>query len=367
MGLRLESVTREVGGEVHLHPLDLTLEPGRIHVLLGPTLAGKTTLLRIMAGLVRPSSGRLLENGRDVTGVPVRRRDVAMVYQEFINYPNLSAYENIASPLRVRGLSRSEIDARVREAARMLRILPFLERLPGELSGGQQQRLAIARALVKQAQLLLLDEPLVNLDYKLREELRVELRGLFRRDETCVVYATTEPLEALLMGGEVAVLDEGRLLQTGPAREVYRHPASVRVARIFSDPPMNLLPVRIREGTAETDEGLRLPLGRTLAQLPPGPYTLGLRATQLAMAPASPRDIAVPGEVLLAEVSGSETFLHIRLQGAEWVVQLEGVHHYRLGQRLTVHFDPEALYAFDGEGALAAAPQAVTARSLERA
>ena len=184
-------------------------------MLLGPTLAGKTSLMRLMAGLDRPTAGRVLVDGVDVTGQSVRKRSVAMVYQQFINYPTLTAYDNIASPLRLQGVAAAEIDRQVRDTARLLHIDHLLDRLPAELSGGQQQRLAIARALVKRASLLLLDEPLVNLDYKLREELRAELRDLFARQQTTVVYATTEPLEALIMGGEVIVMDEGRVLQTG--------------------------------------------------------------------------------------------------------------------------------------------------------
>ena len=181
MTLRLEEATRRVGGETHIHPTTLTLEPGTLHVLLGATLAGKTTLMRLMAGLDRPSTGRVLEGGQDVTGTALQKRSVAMVYQQFINYPSLDVFSNIASPLRLRRLPKSEIETRVRETARMLRIDHLLDRLPAELSGGQQQRCAIARALVKEASLLLLDEPLVNLDFKLREELRAELRELFRR------------------------------------------------------------------------------------------------------------------------------------------------------------------------------------------
>ena len=217
-------------------------------MLLGPTLAGKTSLMRLMAGLDRPSAGRVLVDGVDVTGLSVRKRSVAMVYQQFINYPTLTAYDNIASPLRLQG-DRGGRDRppRCARPRSMLHIDHLLDRLPAELSGGQQQRLAIARALVKTAALLLLDEPLVNLDYKLREELRAELRDLFARQQTTVVYATTEPLEALIMGGEVIVMDEGRVLQSGPTVQVYHRPGSLRVAAVYSDPPMNTLAVTVDE------------------------------------------------------------------------------------------------------------------------
>ncbi|WP_143309406.1 ABC transporter ATP-binding protein, partial [Candidatus Entotheonella palauensis] len=181
MSLKLERITKTVGAEIHIDHLDLELESGGFNVLLGRTLAGKTTLMRLMAGLDRPTSGRVLMDGRDVTKIPVQQRKVAMVYQQFINYPSLTVYRNIASPLKLAGLSKTEIDRKVREAADMMHITPLLNRLPSELSGGQQQRTAMARALVKDANLLLFDEPLVNLDYKLREELRFEMREIFKQ------------------------------------------------------------------------------------------------------------------------------------------------------------------------------------------
>ena len=198
MSLVLDGVCKEVDGEVHVVDVSLMLGKGSLNILLGATLAGKTSLMRLMAGLDQPSQGRVILDGRDVTGWPVQRRNVAMVYQQFINYPSLSVYENIASPLRVAGLRSVEIADRVREAARILRLEPQLGRRPFELSGGQQQRTAIARALVKRAELVLLDEPLANLDYKLREELREELPRIFAASGAIFVYATTEP------GGGVA-------------------------------------------------------------------------------------------------------------------------------------------------------------------
>ncbi len=207
MGLTLQNVDKLVGREVHLTDVSLAFESGSRNVILGRTLAGKTSLLRIMAGIDRPTRGKILIDDKDVTGASVRKRSVAMVYQQFINYPSLTVYKNIASPLKIAGVSKSEIDRRVRETAEMLHIEDLLDRLPAELSGGQQQRIAIARALVKNADLLLMDEPLVNLDYKLREELRIELQDIFERREAIVVYTTTEPAEALMLGGSIVVID----------------------------------------------------------------------------------------------------------------------------------------------------------------
>ncbi|MEM8726405.1 MAG: ABC transporter ATP-binding protein, partial [Pseudomonadota bacterium] len=239
MTLRLQGVSKRVDGETHIHPVDLELQKGTMNVLLGPTSAGKTSLMRLMAGLDRPDTGTIHWDGMDVTGLRVQKRDIAMVYQQFVNYPSMSVYDNIASPLKLQKRPRAEIDARVREMAELLQLTPLLDRKPDALSGGQQQRCAIARALAKDVGLVLMDEPLANLDYKLREELRNEIPRLFAASGSILVYATTEPEEALLLGGNTATLWEGRVTQFGPSMEVYRRPFDEITARVYSDPPMN--------------------------------------------------------------------------------------------------------------------------------
>ena len=354
MQLALEQVSQRVGASQHLYPLDLALAPRAVTVLLGATQAGKTSLMRVMAGLDRPSQGRVRVDGADVTGVPVRERHVAMVYQQFINYPSFTVAENIASPLRLRGgLARAAIAARVRELAARLHIEPFLDRLPAELSGGQQQRVALARALAKDAPLMLLDEPLVNLDYKLREELREELSQLFAHGGSTVVYATTEPTEALLLGGCTAVLDAGELLQYGPTAEVFHRPASIRVARAFSDPPMNLIAAEASAGGVmlRGDVALALPLPASGATT----LTVGIRAGALRVR-AREGDVVLPGKVELAEISGSDTFLHAETAIGELVAQLTGVHQFTLGEPVALHLDPRQAYVFDAAGALLRAP-----------
>jgi glycerol transport system ATP-binding protein len=361
MTVQLERVVRRVGRETHIHETSLTLASGSLNVLLGPTLAGKTTLMRLMAGLDRPTEGRVVVDGMDVTGVSVRQRNVAMVYQQFINYPSFTVYSNIASPLRRAGLGREEIDRRVREAARRMHIDDLLERTPGQLSGGQQQRTALARALVKQADLLLLDEPLVNLDYKLREELREDLRAIFARGEAIVVYATTEPLEALLLGGNAIVVDEGRVLQSGRTVDVYNRPVSSRVGQIFSDPPMNTVLGAVADGAVTLGSGIRVPLSRHLAGLRPGHYTFGARAHHLSLTKRGPDDVGIGGIVDLAEVNGSETFIHVAHSGTSWVVQEEGVHTIGIDQAATIYLNPRFLFVFDDRGDLVAAPDQMAA------
>jgi glycerol transport system ATP-binding protein len=358
MRLELSGVSKKVAGETHLYEMSLSLESG-LNVLLGPTLAGKTSLMRLMAGLDRPATGSVTMNGQDVTKVNPRKRSVAFVYQQFINYPSLTVFENIASPLRVAGVSRDEISRRVNEVAEILHLEPFLGRLPSALSGGQQQRTALARALVKQADLLLLDEPLVNLDYKLREELREELRDIFAERNAIVVYATTEPLEALMLGGRTAVLDQGKLLQFGDTLEVYHHPAVRRAGEIFSDPPMNLVPVNVQNGQVALSNQVIFPLPEHMKSLANGAYSLGLRVNHLGMAQRSNADVAMPATVALAEINGSETYLHAEHQGLRVVSQIEGVHRFDLGQTVTLYLEPKRLYAFADSGQLVAAPSRI--------
>lgn len=354
MQLALENVTKRVGSERWLHPMSIALRPSEVTVLLGATQAGKTSLMRIMAGLDEPTGGKVRVDGVDVTGVSVRQRNVAMVYQQFINYPSLSVADNIASPLKLRG--ESGIDQRVRELAGKLHIDAFLERLPAELSGGQQQRVALARALAKGAPLMLLDEPLVNLDYKLREELREELTQLFANGESTVVYATTEPTEALLLGGHTAVLDAGELLQYGPTTEVFRRPRSMRVARAFSDPPMNLLAGSASSAGIKLAAGMDLPLSLPeAADVRTATLTVGLRASALRIEQRD-GDLALPGKVELAEISGSDTFAHVDTAVGELVAQLSGVHQMRMGSLVTLFLNPAQFYVFDAHGDLLVAP-----------
>jgi glycerol transport system ATP-binding protein len=354
MSLVLEGVGKVVDGRTHVHPTTLTFEKGTMNVLLGPTLAGKTSLMRLMAGLDKPASGRVVWNGEDVTGRRVQDRNIAMVYQQFINYPTLSVYENIASPLRLMRKSRAEIDAAVQKTADLMRLTPMLDRKPLELSGGQQQRCALARALVKGAGLVLLDEPLANLDYKLREELRAEIPRIFEESGAIFVYATTEPEEALLLGGNTATMWEGRVTQFGLTPEVYRRPVDAITARVFSDPPINFLPIAKTGDRLLFGEGQSAPAGGPLAALPDGRYTAGFRPNHLHLDPSPRRTIAFRTTLHVTEITGSETFLHLDHGDARWVGLVHGVHDLELGAPLTVHLDPAHVYLFGPDGMLAA-------------
>ncbi|MFB2554004.1 ABC transporter ATP-binding protein, partial [Ensifer soli] len=348
---------------------DLVLERGSLNVLLGPTLSGKTSLMRLMAGLDRPTAGTVRFDGRDVTGVPVRDRNVAMVYQQFINYPAMTVYENIASPLRIAGKDQATIDREVRKAAELMRLSPYLERTPLSLSGGQQQRTALARAIVKNASLVLLDEPLANLDYKLREELREELPKIFSAAGSIFVYATTEPSEALLLGGNTATLSEGRITQFGRTVDVYRRPADLVTARTFADPPLNTLDVVKAGGQFVSGSGSGsggsapvLPVPAHLAGIADGPVTVAFQPHHLSLSGGTAAPFAAPlaARVVVSEIAGSESFIHVDCAGGRFVMLEHGIHDIEPDTAVTVALDTRHLMAFapDGRAIGAAAARA---------
>lgn len=356
MDIVLDGVSKIVNGETHINHITLKIESGATNVILGHTLAGKTSLLRLMAGLDRPTKGRILLSGKDVTGVFVRKRSVAMVYQQFVNYPSMTVYNNIASPLKMSGLPASDIDQKVRKTAAMLHIDNLLDRLPAELSGGQQQRTAIARSLVKDSELLLLDEPLVNLDYKLREELQVELQDIFKERKAIVVYTTTEPSEALMLGGNIIVVDEGRILQTGATPYVYHHPATTRVAQVFSDPPINYLPGVVSGRFARLGRDIDIPMEGHLQTVPDGKYIFGVRPNHLFLTNGSDKNAVIRVKVELAEINGSETFIHVLHGDAHLVVQEDGIHPRPIGSEIAVYVNPCCFFVYDEAGHLLASP-----------
>lgn len=354
--LSLKNVDRIVGGEIHLKDINLEFKKGSRYILLGRTLAGKTSLLRVLAGLDKPTSGKIFKGEKDITGTSVRKRNVAMVYQQFINYPSMTVFDNIASPLKFTNMKKDEIEHLVHETAKMLHIEGFLNRLPAELSGGQQQRTAIARALIKESELLILDEPLVNLDYKLREELRDELQEIFLQRDSIVVYSTTEPGEALMLGGSIVVLDEGRVLQKGETSSVFRKPESIKVSQVFSDPPVNLIDGKIEGETGHIGSEI-FPLKEHLTKLPEGYVVFGIRPSHLSMARKNNDDITIEAEIDLVEISGSESYIHLSFMGKRVVVQEDGVFHYKIGEPVRAFVNPSDMLVFDPDGALLAAPE----------
>lgn len=355
MSLELKQIAKSVGAEVHIHPTDLILEPGDFNVLLGTTLAGKTTLMQLMAGLDKPTGGTLHFDGKDVTGTRVQDRNVSMVYQQFINYPNFTVFENIASPLRVARQSDSEIRNKVGQMAELLRLTPMLDRRPAELSGGQQQRTALARALVKSSDLVLLDEPLANLDFKLREELREELPKLFADRGCVVVYATTEPTEALLLGGKTATLHEGRVTQFGATSEIYRSPNSLLSAQVFSEPPMNTASIRKTGDTVDLGGMASWKTPPCLSGRADGEYRIGLRPHHVTPSAPATDPVKVSGEVMVTEISGSESVVHFKVGDNSWVSLSHGIHSFSVGEQADLFADVSKAFYFTPSGDLIAA------------
>ena len=362
MSLILEGVTKVANGQHHIYSTDLELSSGTMNVLLGPTLAGKTSLMRLMAGLDVPTTGKIIWNGNDVTGMRVQDRGVAMVYQQFINYPSMTVYDNIASPMRLLGKSKTEIDTAVKQAAELMKLAPeLLGRKPLELSGGQQQRCALARALVKEAGLVLLDEPLANLDYKLREELRAEIPKIFEEAGSIFVYATTEPEEALLLGGNTATMWEGRVTQFGLTPIVYRQPVDATTARVFSDPPMNFLNIRMSGNRLHFGDGQSTPTSDAFAGLAEGNYLAGFRPNHLELTQQAPSALEFSTTLQVTEITGSETFVHMDHHGDNWVGLIHGVKNLEIGSTVPVFLDPKHVYIFAEDGASVAPASYATA------
>ena len=353
MSLTFENISFTVDGERHIYETNMTFKKSTMNVLLGATLSGKTTLMRLMAGLEKPTTGRLLWNGEDVTGKRVQERDIAFIYQQFINYPTLSVYENIASPLRVMKKSNAEIDEKVKNWAALMKLTPFLDRRPLELSGGQQQRCALARALIKEAGLVLMDEPLANLDYKLREELREEIPKIFEQSGAIFIYATTEPEEALLLGGNTATIHEGRVTQFGNTSSLYHNPKNTTTAGIFSNPPMNFLnfnksndKVIFADGTITT----------AIENIPNGDFIAGFRSNHLELSDKNKKAIKFDTTLVTTEITGSETYLHMHHHDKKWVALVHGVHELPLGENISVYLDPAHIFIFDQVGQLVLLP-----------
>ncbi|PYB71168.1 ABC transporter ATP-binding protein [Rhizobium wuzhouense] len=348
--LELNDISKVVGGETHIHTTSLALQRGTLNVLLGPTLSGKTSLMRLMAGLDKPTTGTIRFDGRDVTGMPVQQRKVAMVYQQFINYPAFTVYENIASPMRIAGKDKATVDREVRKAADLLKLTPYLDRTPLSLSGGQQQRTALARAIVKNASLVLLDEPLANLDYKLREELREELPKIFAESGAIFVYATTEPSEALLLGGNTATLSQGRITQFGKTIDVYRNPADLVSARTFADPPLNIIAVTKKGGGLFRGGEQILGVPAHLSEIADGDYTIAFQPHHLSLRRPHETASEIKARTIISEIAGSESFIHVEFGDERWVMLVHGIHDIDANTDVSLFIDTRHLVAFGADG-----------------
>ena len=345
MSLELKNVEKKIGIETHIYSTNLKLEKNTINILLGSTLAGKTTLMQIMAGLDKPTSGEIWFDGENVTGKEVQKRNCSMVYQQFINYPNFTVFENIASPLKITGVKPDEIKERVGKVAELLKLSAMLNKKPDELSGGQQQRTALARALVKDSDLILLDEPLANLDFKLREELREELPKLFEDRDCIVVYATTEPLDALMIGGNTATLFEGNVIQYGKTLNVYKKPENLTSAKVFSDPPMNIAEIsKSGEMIKLKDNNVQW---KSNVQIKDGNYKIGIRPHNITTYREGDNSVEINGKVLISELSGSESLIHFTNGKLNWVSLSNGIQQKNIGENTKLFMNVDEFLYFD--------------------
>jgi len=354
MTVELKQASKVIRGITHIKPTSLVLETGHFNVLLGQTGAGKTSLIKLMAGLDPLASGQIFMDGQDVSKLSTQKRNISLVHQFFVNYPHMSVFDNIASPLKVAGMAKSEIQGRVEEAADILQLRPMLNRRPQELSGGQQQRCALARAIAKESRAVFLDEPLANLDYKLREELREQLPELFAGRGAVVVYATSEPEEALLLGGATALLDDGYVTQFGPTGELYRNPETLTAARVFSDPPINAAMVEKSGATAQLATGASWAMEGAAGALPDGAYTMALRPHHVTPQAGTDKAVALRGKVFVTELSGSESSAHFQIGEDVWVSLAHGVHGYEVGAEHEFFMDTSKALYFTPDGRRAA-------------
>ena len=354
MTIELKDASKVVRGITQIKPTSLVMRTGHFNVLLGQTGSGKTSLIKLMAGLDPIASGQILFDGEDVTRLSTQKRNISLVHQFFVNYPHMTVFDNIASPLRVAGMAKSEIDGRVQEAADILQLGPMLKRRPQELSGGQQQRCALARAIAKESRAVFLDEPLANLDYKLREELRELLPELFAGRGAVVVYATSEPEEALLLGGETALMDDGVVTQFGATAQIYRNPATLTAARVFSDPPINAAAITKIGSQARLETGVTWTLDGKATDLPDGPYTMAIRPHHITPVAATSNDVAIDGTVQVTELSGSDSSAHFQMGDHGWVSLAHGVHPYEIGESHRFYMDPANAFYFAPDGSFVA-------------
>jgi ABC-type sugar transport system ATPase subunit len=347
VGVTLSGVRKTYGQLEVIHGIDLEVQAGEFLVLVGPSGCGKSTLLRMIAGLEEITDGTIAIGERVVNEVPASQRNLSMVFQSYALYPHMSVRRNLAFGLTNLRMPRPEIERRVAEAAKILQIGELMERKPRQLSGGQKQRVAIGRAIVREPQLFLFDEPLSNLDAELRVQMRVELAGLYNRLGTTMIYVTHDQIEAMTMATRIVVLNKGNVEQVGTPYELYNFPRNRFVASFIGSPRMNMLAAEFNGSSAEIVDFGKLELAGAAAAS--RTISVGVRPEQIAI--GSEGDAAAAGTITLVEYLGSGIFLYVRLASGQIVlVQAPGQAQHRIGEQLTLSISAENAHYFDAEG-----------------
>ena len=345
----LDHVTKRFGtGAAAVDDLTLEIRDRELMVLLGPSGCGKTTGLRMVAGLERPDAGEIRIGGLRVNEVEPKDRDVALVFQSYALYPHMTVRDNMLYPLKVRRMSRAEREQRVRQAAELLRITHLLDRKPRQLSGGEQQRVALGRAIVREPRVFLMDEPLSNLDAKLRVHTRAELKALQQQLGTRTVFVTHDQAEAMTLADRIAVMNEGALQQVGTPDDVYDRPANLFVAQFMGSPPMNTLAVARADGQLVSEGGWRFPLPPSAATAQ-APLTLGVRPEDVSLS-LTPLDDAFPTTVFVSEPLGNEVIVNVHVGETVVKVRTEPSIRPERGDRVYLRAQPSRLHLFGGDG-----------------
>jgi multiple sugar transport system ATP-binding protein len=340
----LTDVRKRFGELETIHGVSIDIADGEFVTLVGPSGCGKSTLLRMISGLEATSNGTIAIDGRTVNGVPPRDRDIAMVFQSYALYPHMTVAENMGFSLKMRGLSKTEIETQVRSAAAILGLEPLLERLPRALSGGQRQRVAMGRAIVRKPAVFLFDEPLSNLDAKLRVQMRQEIKDLHQRLGTTSVYVTHDQVEAMTMADKIVVLRDGQIEQVGRPLDLYDRPANQFVASFIGSPSMNFIPCRISNGNILAKDGTRLATAtEDLADLNEGVF--GIRPENIMIDPNG-----IQARVLLVEPTGAETVLSLELAGERILASVRVRTNIDVGAIIPISFEPSAWHLFDTHG-----------------
>jgi multiple sugar transport system ATP-binding protein len=357
--VEIRGVSKRFGGVTAVNDFSLEIADGEFTILVGPSGCGKTTLLRIVAGLESPSSGEIIIDGLPVTHVPPKKRDIAMVFQNYALYPHMKVYDNLAFCLKLTKMPKAEIDAKVKRAAALLGVGDLLSRLPHQLSGGQRQRVALGRAIIRNPKVFLFDEPLSNLDAKLRVSMRAELMELHHRLKTTAIYVTHDQMEAMTMGTRLVIMKDGFVQQVGSPQEIYNRPRNLFVAGFIGSPAMNFIDGRLGGSGGEVffeAAGMKIPLPESLSARLRGrlakPVVLGVRPEHIRKAGSEcARDIVAPfdARVRLVEPLGSEQFVHLQVGESRIVARLDPLEHFGLGETVRFCLPVERGHLFDPE------------------